>query len=1723
MIVVLYLIGRCDLRDDTQTRSDHGLEPLGVCVTLDLEIDPSAGRVFAFAATRSGDEEPLVHRSGDLGSALRALDRYCRGADFLVGHNIIDHDLAHLAAADESLELLTLPVIDTLRLNPLAFPRNPYHRLVKHYRDGRLLGGGLNDPELDARITLELLSEQIGALRRLDAKSPNLTLAFHAQAGSDDIGAGFDAVFRVVRDQSRPDASELQAAIADLLSGVACRTHAAVVCRGPRADAWPLAYALSWISVAGGDSVMPPWVRHRFPRAAELVRELRDTACTDPQCTWCREQNDPDLLLNRWFGFEAFRPEPAGPNGEPLQREIVAKGLAGESQLGILPTGTGKSVCYQLPALSWYEKTGALTVVISPLVALMSDQVNGLRRQGISSCFTINGMLSLPERHDALDRVRLGDAAIVLISPEQLRSPSVISVLQQREIGGWVIDEAHCLSKWGHDFRPDYRYLARVMRELAGEEEVPPVLCLTATAKPGVVQDVTEYFRSKLGRELACIDGGVVRRNLSFEVFPTSARRKQADVADILRERLPPGDRSGAIVYCARRRGTERIAEFLTTTGMPAEHFHAGLPPETKRDVQERFRSGELRVIAATNAFGMGVDKPDVRLVVHADVPGSLENYLQEAGRAGRDGQPADCVLLYVEDDVERQFELTMRAQLEPREIGAVLKALRGRDRRLKRDGVVVVTPGEILEEERDGEFVRDSATDDTRVKTAVAWLEEAALLRRDENRVSVFPSCLRVRTCPEAENVLASANLVPGWRIALGRIVETLMTADPDRGVSTDELAGKAGLSAAALRKALHDLERLGIAVNDTVVTVFVGLGVEDSSRRRREALADAEAALINLLREAAPDLNRDEAAELDLRVFAQRLRDDGHPTARPDIVERLVRRIAADGRDEDEGVGSLAVRRIARGRLSIRLQRSWDALARTARLRRAASAVVLTHLENRAPSGGRGKDIQVETTLGGMTGALDGDLEIRGAARDVSKLLDRCLLWMHELGIVTLGKGLTVFRPAMTIRLGSDPRRFTKTDYRPLEIHYEERIRQIHVMAEYARLGLQDMSKALDLSRDCFELDEDAFLGKWLPGRMNEISRPTTPQSWRDIVESLANPVQQRIVADDRERTNVLVLAGPGSGKTRVLVHRIAYLIRVRREDPAGILALAYNRHAAAEIRKRLHDLVGVPARRVEIATCHGFAMRLVGASFAARADRVEAPDFDSVLREAVELLKGEGLDPEEAEARRDRLIRGYRWILVDEYQDVGRLEYELIAGIAGRSVEDADGRLSLFAVGDDDQNIYAFKGASVEFIRRFEADYTARAVHLVENYRSIAHIIRAANLVIAPAAERMKVGHDVTVEAARRRAPPGGALAAVDSIGQGRVQVLPAGTDRFEQAARAVRELVRLSTLDLEWRWERAAVIGRTWAMLDPVRAYCEALGIPVQMASDDAPPFWRLRETQSLARWLSKREETPVSVAEIRAWLQERGDGPWWAALREAVEDLADEVGGRATPTSSVIDWLAEWGRVLRRRQTGLLLLTAHRAKGMEFDDVVVLDGAWDGGPRREERDAERRLFYVAMTRARRSLALMRFDGRHPMLHDTSDGAFFVRGEESAPRDVAVCRKCYSRLQLDQVDLGFAGRLFEGHPSLAAIAELQPGDALGLRPDGDRWFVTDVKEHVVGKLASKFHPPEGMRFVRGEVTAIVERRAEDGAEAFRATARRESWEVVVPEFVFEPAAG
>jgi RecQ family ATP-dependent DNA helicase len=340
----------------------------------------------------------------------------------------------------------------------------------------------------------------------------------------------------------------------------------------------------------------------------------------------------PEALLAR-LGLAAFRPG---------QREAVAAALEGRDSLVVMPTGGGKSLCYQLPALA----DRGLVVVISPLIALMADQLRRMLEGGVRAVMLASGM-SEDAYRGALAQIRSGEAQLVLAAPERFASAAFRGALERRRIALFVVDEAHCVTEWGHDFRPDYLRLHHAIAEL----DRPPVMAATATATPRVAQEIAE----RLGlRDAVSVRSGFDRPNLTFDVFAVEGKGAMARKRGALLHRLRAEDGLPAIVYCGTRKDTEAVGEFLRARGLKAVIYHAGLPPETRRRNQAAFMEGGAEIVVATNAFGMGVDKADVRTVAHWAVPTSLEAYYQEAGRAGRDGRPADALLLAARYDLGR-------------------------------------------------------------------------------------------------------------------------------------------------------------------------------------------------------------------------------------------------------------------------------------------------------------------------------------------------------------------------------------------------------------------------------------------------------------------------------------------------------------------------------------------------------------------------------------------------------------------------------------------------------------------------------------------------------------------------------------------------------------------------------------------------------------------------------------------------------------------------------------------------------------------------------------------------------------------------------------------------------------------------------------------------------------------------------------------------------------
>jgi ATP-dependent DNA helicase RecQ len=339
---------------------------------------------------------------------------------------------------------------------------------------------------------------------------------------------------------------------------------------------------------------------------------------------------EPDLagLLKRFFGYESFR---------PLQEEVMRDALAGHDTFVLMPTGGGKSLCYQLPALA----KGGLTIVISPLIALMKDQVDALHEAGVAATF-LNSTLNADEARRCLAGLYNDEYRLLYVAPERLVLPEMLERLAEWQPWLIAIDEAHCISEWGHDFRPEYRQIA----ELRGRFPKTPLMALTATATGRVRADIVSQLKL---REPKRYVASFNRANLTYRVIPRNQPLRQ--VLDVAKRH----DGESGIVYCGTRNGTERLAKRLGEQGIRAVPYHAGLDADVRAKNQEAFIRDEVQIVCATIAFGMGIDKPDVRFVIHHDLPKNIEGYYQETGRAGRDGLPADCVLLFNASDVAKQ------------------------------------------------------------------------------------------------------------------------------------------------------------------------------------------------------------------------------------------------------------------------------------------------------------------------------------------------------------------------------------------------------------------------------------------------------------------------------------------------------------------------------------------------------------------------------------------------------------------------------------------------------------------------------------------------------------------------------------------------------------------------------------------------------------------------------------------------------------------------------------------------------------------------------------------------------------------------------------------------------------------------------------------------------------------------------------------------------------
>lgn len=1271
-----------------------------------------AGRVCDVAALRS--DGSFLHTPSSA-EAYAFIEQGIKMSAYLCGHNIVHHDARFLPLPSQAI------LIDTLYMSPILFPKRPYHRLVK---DEKLQGDELNNPLNDCRKTQDLFYEEVAAWNSLEASRRKVYASLLSGvvefAGFLDYVSGWQHAEADEASQlevATPDVANVEQVVASVRSawrGLVCENadiaHLVVHHR------CELAYALAIISTTDSQSVTPPWVLYRFPKVLDVLRVLCNTPCSE-RCRYCDWRLDAHNGLKRFFGFDKFRLF----DGEPLQQSAVESALSGESLLAIFPTGGGKSLTFQLPALMAGETVHGLTVVISPLQSLMKDQVDNLAERGVASAVTVNGLLDPISRADAIARVEDGSATILYISPEMLRSRTIAHLLERRNVVRFVIDEAHCFSAWGQDFRVDYLYIGQFIAMLQERKQLErpiAVSCFTATAKQKVVSDICDYFQRTLGLRLRIFTSSSSRTNLHYSVIHVESEEEKYTH---LRSLIASGE-CPTIVYVGRTRRSIELAQRLTRDGFKALPFNGKMDSDQKVANQNAFMGGAVQTIVATSAFGMGVDKKDVGLVVHYDISDSLENYVQEAGRAGRDPQmQARCYVLYGDQDLDKHFVLLNQTKLSMSEIQQVWKAVRELTRVRPR------TTCSALEIARQAGW-NDGVSDiETRVRTAIATLEQAGYVERGNNVPHVYATGIMVKNMEEARQRLTQSALFDDAdRQHAVRIIKSLISSrqvaraqDSETESRIDYLADILGIAKETVISIVQCMRQDGILADSRDIAAYL----QDADNQKNRSLRTLEHYV--RLEQFLYTVVSDEGVQMSLRQLNEQAEQERIPGTSVKNIRTLLFFLSAKEylckvRVADQNIVTLtlAIDRVAAlHRFDVRIRLSRFLLSR------------LYEMAESRPAEEASKPItfSVVAMLKQYQQQLRSSLFSAEAEQVTLADVEEALLYLSKIGSLRLEGGFLVLYNAMEINRIKDSKcRYKVEDYRLLNEFYKQKIQQVHIVGEYANLMVRDYHAALQYVQDYFQMDHKHFVAKYFKGeRAADLQLNITPAKYRQLFGQLSQ--RQRDIISDKDSRCIVVVAGPGSGKTRVLVHKMASLLLLEEVKHEQLLMLTFSRAAATEFKQRLIDLIGNAAHFVEIKTFHSYCFDLLG-----RVGNLD--DAKDVVQRAADMIAQGEVEP-------TRISKAV--LVIDEAQDMDVHEYALLCALM-RHNED----MRVIAVGDDDQNVYQFRGSDSRFMRQLVGEMGARRYELSDNYRSSKAVVRVANNFASLITGRMKQSPIVAV---------------------------------------------------------------------------------------------------------------------------------------------------------------------------------------------------------------------------------------------------------------------------------------------------------------------------------------------------------------------------------------
>lgn len=1449
---------------------------------IDLEID-GKGRILDIGGVKNG----LSFHS----ARIPEFADFVSDCDCLCGHNIIEHDIKYLKPFLRKEYIL----IDTLYLSPLLFPQKPYHKLLK---DDKILTEELNNPLNDSLKAQSLYDDEVMAFKALDKDFQQL---YYDLLNEDIHFSGFFKSIEYVPSRKpfffRKSTADI---FRELFKGKICEhSNVESFVRDHKVEC---AYAAALISTDDRNSITPAWILHNYPSVENVIRGLRAVNCGDARCRYCSQKLNAEYSLKKWFGYDRFRTF----GGEPLQEDAAKAAIKGESLLAIFPTGGGKSLTFQLPALMAGETVRGLTVVISPLQSLMKDQVENLEKKGISEAVYINGLLSPIERRNALERVESGEASLLYIAPEQLRSKTIEKVLMSRTLVRIVIDEAHCFSAWGQDFRIEYMFIGEFIKHLQeckGLDTPIPVSCFTATAKPKVISDICDYFRDRLGITLKRFTTDVARTNLRYTVlFRTSDEDKYQTLRNLL-----DGTKCPAIVYVTRTKAAEKIAERLGKDGFDAKAFHGQMEVNTKVKAQDDFMSGKVRIIVATSAFGMGVDKSDVGLVVHYEISDSLENYIQEAGRAGRDvNSQAECYVLYNDDDLNKHFILLNQTKLTLSEINQVWSAVK---KLTAKHDCIHISALEIARK-AGWEEIRDV---ETKVKSAIAALETAGYLRRGMNSPRIFATSIVPRNMDEAsERIERCPDFTEDDKLDARRIIKSLISERSRSRAGTAEAESRVDYLSDMLgietRKVISIVERMrvaGILAKDDDMTAYLRLG----QFRKFKYYIQLEKFLVETV---IGECTKFSLKEINEKAIASGIARSSVKDIRTILFFWTIRHY-------------IEKRPVTDDYIQIAAKVSASDLEKQIAVRNSiASFIVYRFKDNNKEEDG---EVKVGFSLAGLVGDYN-DSALFPEKIDVG-MAEEALLFLAKTGILNLEGGFMVLYNKLQIeRLKDSKCRYKKDDYHNLDDFYKQRIQQIHIIGKYANMMVSDKNRAMEYVHDYFVLDFKAFIKKYFDSKEEKrIGRNVSERKYNELFGGLTQT--QSAIINDNESRFIVVPAGPGSGKTYVLVRKLASLILLEDVKSEQLLMLTFSRAAAVEFKKRLRDLIGNAAEYVEIKTFHSYSFDILG-----RKGSVD--DSGHIVADAVEgILRGR--------VERSRITKSI--LVIDEAQDLGVQEFELVKELI-RLNDD----MRVIAVGDDDQNIYEFRGSDSGNMKSLITDYGASVYDMMENFRSSEAVVSISNNYVKGMSNRLKSAPIICRRSDR-----------------GCVRLIHHASLDYEQAI--VNEIL-------------SGAPGGTVCVLTAtnddalvISALLNKSGRRARLIrSNDG---FYLRDLAEFRFFLDTIREFDAACLDNDTWTKSaemvvehfRGS-ECLEMFRNCLEAFNEECPGRKY-ISDFENFLLE-SRLedfSKSRSSEIIVSTIHKSKGCEYDNVYIsLKGLGD------ITDRERRMIYVGMTRAKNNLSV-----------------------------------------------------------------------------------------------------------------------------------------------------